>query len=107
MYGFASLLLILLLHGFQPPFKRIECVSNRYVDVFVRVVIVLVARYHDVVVGNYSFNTNVINVAFLVIVVRSLQYHSQTLDLITVSLELGHSFVNGLFDSWRMVDIAK
>lgn len=102
-----TLLFVFLIDRFQPALECIERIAHGYVEVFMGVIVMLIARDDEFVIGNRGFDTDVVYLAFVMIVVRSLQYHSQALDFITESLQFCYSLVDGFFYSRRVVDIAK
>jgi len=71
------------------------------------VLVVLLMGHHDIVIRDQGFHTYVENFALVVIIVGGFEGYSQTVDLVTESLQLLYSFVYRLLYSLGMVYTAK
>ena len=91
----------------QAPFYGVERITDGNVDIFVGMIVVLIVGNHDVMVRNQGFNTYVIDLAFVMIVVRCFESYFKALDFVAVAPELFQSFVNGFFNRRGMIDVAK
>ena len=67
-------------------FNRIKGIADGNVDIFMGMIVMLVMVNDDVVIGNRGFYAYVVYLAFIMMVMRGLNNHSETLNLVAESL---------------------
>src|SRR5690554_4127570 len=70
-------------------------------------VVVLVSRYDNFMIGNQRFDADVIYPAFVMVIVRRFQDNSKTMDFIAEPFKFFYPFMHCLFNCCGMINTTK
>ncbi len=91
----------------QLPLRGVESVAKRHVNVFVRLLVVVLATYDDVLVGHAQVDADMIEITLLLIAMLCLHCNLAGDDMLEELLQLRRFFAYLVLDGIRMGKAAK